>query len=124
RCAKTSIESDKVYLLTNGQETVMWVGNALPMMLSAEIFGVTSVNQIDPTTTTIPYLDNDTNRYVHTTLNSLYSYSGSTIPLIIDKEGNQLSIFRTQLKEDCIPSRADYVDYTCFIHREIRKLLS
>ncbi|KAI6660298.1 Protein transport protein Sec24C [Oopsacas minuta] len=125
RSSVTKIEEQKAYIATDGQQLIMWICNNVNNQLIAEVFGVSSVHQVDPSLSTLPKLDNPTSRHVQWAIESLQSWTGKPLPLSLSKQGDPSeNLFRSLLVEDGISGRATYVDATCMLHREIKKLLS
>ncbi|KAF9383024.1 COPII coat Sec23p-Sfb3p heterodimer component, partial [Mortierella sp. AD011] len=110
------------YLLDNGESLYFWIGRDASSEFLSDVFGVSSLDEIDPNMRYLPELSSP----INTKLRAIASYMGAQrsryLNLIIvrqDREQSELD-FSNQLVEDKNNDAMSYVDYLCAIHRMIQ----
>ncbi|KAJ3084473.1 COPII coat Sec23p-Sfb3p heterodimer component [Rhizoclosmatium hyalinum] len=129
-CVRVSYERldpEGIYLLENGVQMFLWVGRQVSSELVSSIFGVQRVEEIDIKMRILPVLDNKLSANVRL----VHSLCQMERPRFM-----QFQIVRQQLDppletefagflvEDLNHEGMTYVDYLCFIHRNIQMEMS
>ncbi|XP_037294695.1 protein transport protein Sec24D isoform X1 [Manduca sexta] len=114
-----------VYLLENGVHMLLWVGSAAPAQFTADVFGVSSPQQLDPQVCELPDRHNATSQAVRAILHDAREKRRSCMRLTIMRQHDKLeTVLRHFLVEDRgVDGSPSYVDYLCHVHKEIRQLL-
>ncbi|XP_062899637.1 protein transport protein Sec24D [Mobula hypostoma] len=126
RCSEERLEDGGIFLLTNGINMFLWLGLNSPPELIQGIFNVPSFAHINSEMTKLPELDNPCSKKIRMIIDNIRSQSPYSMKLIILKQKEKSEgIFRQFLVEDKgIHGGASYVDFLCYVHKEIRQLLT
>ncbi|XP_072109270.1 protein transport protein Sec24D isoform X3 [Mobula birostris] len=126
RCSEERLEDGGIFLLTNGINMFLWLGLNSPPELIQGIFNVPSFAHINSELTKLPELDNPCSKKIRMIIDNIRSQSPYSMKLIILKQKEKSEgIFRQFLVEDKgIHGGASYVDFLCYVHKEIRQLLT
>ncbi|TRY58874.1 hypothetical protein DNTS_027464 [Danionella cerebrum] len=96
RCSEERLSDSGVFLLENGLTMFLWLGHACPAELLQNLFNVSSLTHL----------------------------SSEGLQTVKQKDRAEL-LFRQLLIEDKgLHGGASYMDFLCYVHREIRQLLS
>ncbi|XP_059844751.1 protein transport protein Sec24D isoform X1 [Hypanus sabinus] len=126
RCSEERLEDGGIFLLANGINMFLWLGLNSPPELIQGIFNVPSFAHINTELTKLPELDNPCSKKIRMIIDNIRSQSPYSMKLIILKQKEKSEgIFRQFLVEDKgIHGGASYVDFLCYVHKEIRQLLT
>lgn len=126
RCTMEKMVDQGVYLLENGIHMMVWIGLGVSSDFCQQVFGVPSCVQIDVDKVTLPVLDNQLSRAVHSILNKIRAERHRHMRLTLVRQREKLEpIFKHFLVEDKgLDNSSSYVDFLCHMHKEIRTILS
>ncbi|KFP72490.1 Protein transport protein Sec24D, partial [Apaloderma vittatum] len=126
RCSEERLSEGGAFLLANGLSTFLWLGGSAPPELIQGLFNVPSFAHISTEATSLPDLDNPLSKKIKSILEHIQSQKPYTMKLMIVKQREQAEVlFRQFLVEDkSIYGGASYVDFLCYVHKEICQLLS
>lgn len=135
RASYLRMEPEGIYLIENGDVMIMWIGAGVSRMNLESLFGVERFEDlIDPTTKQhrvidrLPKLENDLSIRVRRLIKyfDLNQRHFRSLPLLIARQ----SIDSTELEfgnllvEDQNNDAMSYVDYLCFVHKQIQNELA
>ncbi len=112
--------------MNDGYGTWWWVGRSCPPELINDVFGVDTVDDIAVDAVPRPNLETATGRRVQSILEELSRQATRNGPVRVYKERDQNETqFFARLVEDRYGSGAlNYVEYLCWLHKEIQGRLS
>lgn len=123
RASSEYLETNKAYLVDNGQILFVWVGLGVPDEWVRDVFGANSVATIDTETHRIPEKDNARSRGLRKAIAQVEA--GRCRKHFVIREKDPLEPWMKKfLVEDKSGNSISYVDFLCHIHREIRNILS
>ncbi|CAB4058043.1 SEC24 [Lepeophtheirus salmonis] len=127
RCSYEKIREDGVYLLENGLHIFMYIGLGTDSSWVKDIFGVESASQIDVEKVRFDQVrDNPRYKRVSGIIRDLRMRRSRYMRLFFVRPKDKLDIlFKHFLCEDRTghDGNFSYVDFLCFMHKEIRALL-
>lgn len=121
------LEPEGVYLLENGFEAFIFVGKAVAPQTCQALFGVPSLEALDPARPLqLPELDSPLSSAVRALLDEVRRQRSAYLRLRVVRRGDPLeSTFYSTLVEDRTPAGGmSYVEYLCFLHRQIQNKMS
>ena len=132
RASFSRIDEGGAYLVDDGQICILWLHAQVSPNLLEDLFGpnITSLQSLDPTTSTLPVLDTHLNAQVRNILAYWASFRGSksgpTVPIQIARQGLDGSEFEfaRMLVEDRNNEAQSYVDWLVNVHRHIQMELA
>ncbi|XP_067256107.1 protein transport protein Sec24D isoform X1 [Chanodichthys erythropterus] len=127
RCSEERLSESGMFLLENGLSMFLWLGQACPPDLIQNLFNVPSLGHLTAEgQTSLPVLDNAHSRKLHSIISSISQQRATSIKLLIVKQKDRAEmLFRQHLVEDKgLHGGASYMDFLCYVHREIRQLLT
>ncbi|KAK9760738.1 COPII coat Sec23p-Sfb3p heterodimer component [Basidiobolus ranarum] len=126
RDSYTRLEAHGAYLLENTQTLMFWIGKQVSSEFLQNVFGVASLQELDPRIRTIPELDNPMSKRIRALVDHLQKGRVRYPVLqIVRQSMDQVELeFANLLVEDKNNDNMSYVDYLCFIHRQIQNELS
>uniref|UniRef100_A0A8C7UQF4 SEC24 homolog D, COPII coat complex component n=1 Tax=Oncorhynchus mykiss TaxID=8022 RepID=A0A8C7UQF4_ONCMY len=121
RCSEERLTDAGMFLLENGCSLFLWLGQACPPEMIQSIFNVPSLAHVS-----LPELDNPQSQKLRSIIDSLLDQRPSSMKLMIVKQKDRSEImFRQHLVEDKgLHGGASYMDFLCYVHREIRQVLT
>uniref|UniRef100_A0AAZ3Q3V8 SEC24 homolog D, COPII coat complex component n=1 Tax=Oncorhynchus tshawytscha TaxID=74940 RepID=A0AAZ3Q3V8_ONCTS len=121
RCSEERLTDAGMFLLENGCSLFLWLGQACPPEVIQSIFNVPSLAHVS-----LPELDNPQSQKLRSIIDSLLDQRPSSMKLMIVKQKDRSEImFRQHLVEDKgLHGGASYMDFLCYVHREIRQVLT
>jgi protein transport protein SEC24 len=115
------VHQDGMYLLHDTQSTYLWIGKKCPSELLKNVFGRESWEDIAPDTMVVPDLETSVGKRIFEILNEINKNLSTKGKLIIAKAGFPTETqFFVRLIEDRSVGTSSYVDYLCYIHKEIQ----
>ncbi|KAF9959754.1 COPII coat Sec23p-Sfb3p heterodimer component [Mortierella alpina] len=110
------------YLLENGQCLYLWIGREIAPVFLQEVFGVSTLDEVDPSMRQLPELSSRTSSQLRTIAEYMQNQRSKYLNLIIVRQGkDQVELeFSNLLVEDKNNDAMSYVDYLCAIHRMIQ----
>lgn len=132
RASFSKIDEGGAYLLDDGQICILWLHAQVSPNLLEDLFGpnITSLDALEPTTSTLPVLDTHLNAQVRNILAYWASFrgsrSGNTVPIQVARQGLDGAEyeFARMLMEDRNNEAQSYVDYLVNVHRHIQMELA
>uniref|UniRef100_A0A673AJU0 SEC24 homolog D, COPII coat complex component n=1 Tax=Sphaeramia orbicularis TaxID=375764 RepID=A0A673AJU0_9TELE len=119
RCSEERLTDAGMFLLENGHSLFLWLGQACSPDLIQSIFNL-------PSLAALPELDNPLSKKVQSIISGLLEKRPNSMKLQIVRQRDKPEIlFRQFLVEDKgLYAGASYMDFLCYVHREIRQLLT
>uniref|UniRef100_A0A8C7H7R8 SEC24 homolog D, COPII coat complex component n=1 Tax=Oncorhynchus kisutch TaxID=8019 RepID=A0A8C7H7R8_ONCKI len=126
RCSEERLTDAGMFLLENGCSLFLWLGQACPPEMIQSIFNVPSLAHVSIDLRSLPELDNPQSQKLRSIVDSLLDQRPSSMKLMIVKQKDRSEImFRQHLVEDKgLHGGASYMDFLCYVHREIRQVLT
>lgn len=119
-----NIHDDGIYLLENGEDGFIYVGNAVNPVTLEQIFGVSSLAGV-PTQLALEQFDNELSKKVNEVLNEIRRQRCSYLRLRLCQKGDQSGdFFRSLLVEDKAPGGLSYVEFLVHVHRQIQSKMT
>ncbi|XP_064796634.1 LOW QUALITY PROTEIN: protein transport protein Sec24D-like [Oncorhynchus masou masou] len=126
RCSEERLTDAGMFLLENGRSLFLWLGQACPPELVQRVFNVPSFAHLPADLSSLPVLDNPQSKKLRSIIDSLLDQRPSAMKLLIVKQKDRSEmLFRQHLVEDKGPhGGASYMDFLCYVHCEIRQVLT
>ncbi|KAK9524686.1 hypothetical protein VZT92_017057 [Zoarces viviparus] len=126
RCSEERLTDAGMFLLENGHSMFLWLGQAIPPDLIQSIFNLPSLAHLHGHVCALPELDNPLSNKVRSIINGLIEERPHSMKLhIVRQKDKPEMVFRQFLVEDKgLHGGASYMDFLCYVHREIRQLLT
>lgn len=126
RCSEERLTDSGMFLLENGHSMFLWLGQASPPELIQSIFNLPSLAHLQGHMCVLPELDNPLSKKVRSIISSLLEKRPNSMKLqIVRQKDKPEMLFRQFLVEDKgLHGGASYMDFLCYVHREIRQLLT
>ncbi|MBW0489090.1 hypothetical protein O181_028805 [Austropuccinia psidii MF-1] len=128
RASYLRMEPDGMYLIENGDVMIVWIGSGVSGKLLEDLFAVESLEELDPQKfLRLPKLNNQLSMRVRRLIRYYEERRGfKTLPIVIARQGQDASEmeFASMLIEDQNNDAMSYVDYLCFVHKQIQNDLS
>eukprot|EP00055_Hartaetosiga_balthica_P010598 m.45719 g.45719 ORF g.45719 m.45719 type:complete len:969 (+) comp7234_c0_seq1:3-2909(+) len=116
------IKDHGIYLIENGLSMWVWVGHLVPSSTITDIFGADCYENINASITSLTRYDNESSQRFNDIVDELRRQRGVDMPfqLVKQKEPNVI-YFNKLLVEDKYNDLTSYVDYLCYVHREVQQ---
>ncbi|XP_072543878.1 protein transport protein Sec24D isoform X2 [Salminus brasiliensis] len=126
RCSEERLSETGVFLLENGQSLFLWLGQACPPDLIQSLFNVPSLAHLSPDMASLPELENAHSTKLRSIISAITQQRPNSMKMVIVKQKDRSEmLFRQHLVEDKgLHGGASYMDFLCYVHREIRQLLT
>ncbi|KAM3857722.1 protein transport protein Sec24D [Diretmus argenteus] len=126
RCSEERLADTGMFLLENGQSIFLWLGQASPPELIQSMFNLPSLAHLPAHMCSLPELDNPQSKKVRSLISALLEKRPNSMKLqIVRQKDKPEVVFRQFLVEDKgLHGGASYMDFLCYVHREIRQLLT
>ncbi|CAG8568852.1 15714_t:CDS:10 [Acaulospora morrowiae] len=126
RTSLARLSNEGAYLLENGQILMFWLGHQISPDFIRSVFDVDSIEHINPKLFYLPALDNPTSIRIRSIITYLQSQRSKYLRLTIVRRGMDPSEleFNSLLVEDENNGAMSYVDYLCYIHKQIQTEVS
>ncbi|XP_045919744.1 protein transport protein Sec24D [Micropterus dolomieu] len=126
RCSEERLTDSGMFLLENGHSMFLWLGQASPPDLIQSIFNLPSLAHLQGHMCALPELDNALSKKVRSIIDGLLEKRPNSMKLQIVRQRDKPELlFRQFLVEDKgLHGGASYMDFLCYVHREIRQLLT
>lgn len=110
-----------VYVVENGRSMFLWIGRLTSPAWIQQVLGAASFQGIDPQQNKLPNLANVLSTKVRTILDTLQQdYTPHmNLHIVKQKDPNEIP-FHSFLVEDKVNDNMSYVDFLCFVHKEIQ----
>ncbi|XP_073136765.1 protein transport protein SEC24 B-like isoform X2 [Henckelia pumila] len=118
------ISDEGVYLLENGEECLIYVGNSVQPNILQKLFGITSIEDIS-SQFVLQQLDNPLSKKVNAVLNEIRRQRCSYLRLKLCRKGDPSGMmFFSYMVEDKNLGTLSYVEYLVHIHRQIQSKMT
>lgn len=128
RLSREHLTRDGMYLLNNGTTLTLYIGDSVDPEILKDIFGVTHLNAVNLTSTTLPILQNGRSAKLRQIITVLRSQNYPRhLSLRIVRQSVDIAEdaeFSGQLIEDASSMAASYVDFLCRVHSQIQTTIS
>ncbi|XP_075999892.1 protein transport protein Sec24D [Genypterus blacodes] len=126
RCSMERLTDSGAFLLENGHTMFLWLGQASPPDLIQSLFNLPSLAHLQGPMSALPELDNPLSKRVQSIVGALLEKSSNSMKLqIVWQKDKSEMLFRQFLVEDKgLHGGASYMDFLCYVHQEIRQLLT
>ncbi|KAF9382274.1 COPII coat Sec23p-Sfb3p heterodimer component [Mortierella sp. AD011] len=110
------------YLLENGHKMYLWLGHEIPAQFLLDVFGVQTLDEVNPTQRHLPELDTMTSSQLRMIRTYMQAQRGRYLDLVIIRQGKDQPEHEMSnlLVEDKNNEAMSYVDYLPTIHRMIQ----
>uniref|UniRef100_A0A8D3ACW6 SEC24 homolog D, COPII coat complex component n=1 Tax=Scophthalmus maximus TaxID=52904 RepID=A0A8D3ACW6_SCOMX len=125
RCSEESLADSGMFLLENGHSMFLWLGQASPPDLVQSMFNLPSLAHLQEHCV-LPKLDNPLSVKVRSIIGVLLEKRPNSMKLVVVRQRDKPEIlFRQSLVEDkSMHGGSSYMDFLCYVYREIRQLLT
>uniref|UniRef100_A0A4W6EEW7 SEC24 homolog D, COPII coat complex component n=1 Tax=Lates calcarifer TaxID=8187 RepID=A0A4W6EEW7_LATCA len=115
RCSEERLTDSGMFLLENGHSMFLWLGQAIPPDLIQSIFNLPSLAHLQGHMVRI---------HLKCILSGTFSFCSTQLQIVRQRDKPEM-LFRQFLVEDKgLHGSASYMDFLCYVHREIRQLLT
>lgn len=115
-----NISDAGIYLLENGLDALIYIGNAVDSNILQQLFGFSSIAEI-PTQYVLQQHDNSLSKAFNEVINEIRRQRCSYLRLKICKQGDPSGmLFSSYMVEDKTPMGLSYVEFLVHIHRQIQ----
>ncbi|CAG8657181.1 5507_t:CDS:10 [Rhizophagus irregularis] len=122
RVSYDRLESEGAYLLENGHILIFWIGRQISSEFINNVFGVDSIEKINSKLSSLPELENPTSIRIRSIISYLQTQRSKYLRLTIARmqiDATEIE-FHNLLVEDENNGAMSYVDYLCYIHKQIQ----
>lgn len=116
------MEPHGAYLLDNGEWCLLWLGANVSPQLIEDLYGVSSLDELDPRMTCLPKLPTKLSQQVRAIVEAYAAQRCKPSLQVImarqNRDGMEVE-FANNLVEDQNNDAMSYVDYLCYVHRVI-----
>uniref|UniRef100_A0A7N9ASZ6 SEC24 homolog D, COPII coat complex component n=1 Tax=Mastacembelus armatus TaxID=205130 RepID=A0A7N9ASZ6_9TELE len=126
RCSEERLTDSGMFLLENGHSMFLWLGQGCPPDLIQSIFNLPSLAHLQGHMCALPELDNPLSKKVRSIISGLLDKRPNSMKFqIVRQKDKPEMLFRQFLVEDKgLHGSSSYMDFLCYVHREIRQLLT
>ncbi|CAE6413751.1 unnamed protein product [Rhizoctonia solani] len=121
----THMEPHGVYMIENGEDMYIWVGDGVSPQILLDLFNVENWDEIGPRTHSLPELQTHLSVQVRNIIMHGNLLRGRVLPLHVvrqNMDGAEIE-FSNLLIEDTNNDAMSYIDYLCFEHKQINQAL-
>lgn len=121
----TRMEPDGVYMIENGEDMYIWIGDGVSPQILMDLFNVENWDEIGSRTHSLPELQTHLSVQVRNIITHGNLLRGRELPLHIirqNMDGAEIE-FSNLLIEDANNDAMSYVDYLCYEHKQINQAL-
>ncbi|XP_062182390.1 protein transport protein SEC24 B-like [Phragmites australis] len=119
-----NVREDGVYLLENGEDGLIYVGNMVDPTTLEQMFRVSSLAAL-PIQLVLEQFDNELSRKVNEVVNEIRRQRCSYLRLRLCRRGEPSGdYFRSFLIEDKVPVGFSYVEFLVHVHRQIQSKMT
>nr|XP_010929766.2 protein transport protein Sec24-like At4g32640 [Elaeis guineensis] len=114
------VNDDGIYLMENGEDAVIYVGNMVNPDTLQQLFGVSSADGI-PTQLVLQQFDNDLSKKLNDVVNEIRRQRCSYLRFRLCRKGDPSGMFFfSYMVEDKAPGGLSYVEFLVHVHRQIQ----
>ncbi|XP_015887569.3 protein transport protein SEC24 C [Ziziphus jujuba] len=113
-----------IYLLENGEDCLIYIGNSVDSDVLRKLFGIASVDEV-PSQFVLQQYDNPLSKKLNDVVNEIRRQRCSYLRLKLCKKGDPSGmLFFSYMVEDQNPGGPSYVEFLVHIHRQIQVKMS
>ncbi|KAF8609657.1 sec24-like protein [Ceratobasidium sp. AG-I] len=119
------MEPHGVYLIENGEDMYLWIGDGVSPQILIDLFQVENWNEVGPRTYSLPELSTHLSVQVRNIILHGDLLRGRSLPIHVvrqNMDGAELE-FSNLLIEDTNNDAMSYIDYLCYVHKQINQAL-
>ncbi|PQM35755.1 protein transport protein Sec24-like [Prunus yedoensis var. nudiflora] len=114
------VSDEGIYLLENGEDCFIFVGNLVDSSILQQLFGITSADEL-PTQYVLQQYDNPLSKKLNEVVNEIRRQRCSYLRLKLCKKGDPSgTLFFSYMVEDQSPNGPSYVEFLVHVHRQIQ----
>ncbi|KAI3709656.1 hypothetical protein L2E82_39422 [Cichorium intybus] len=118
------VSDDGIYLLENGEDCLVYIGNSVDPDIIGKLFGVSSFDEI-PSQFVLQQNDNPLSKKLNEVINEIRSQRCNYLRMKLCKKGDQSGmLFFSYMVEDKSPNGPSYVEFLVHVHRQIQSKMS
>ncbi|CAM8985096.1 unnamed protein product [Rhodiola kirilowii] len=118
------VSDNGIYLLENGDDGLIYVGNSADQDVIKQLFGFSSLEEI-PTQIVLQNLGNPLSKKLNDVVNEIRRQRCSYLRLRFCKKGDPTGmLFFSYMVEDKSPSGPSYVEFLVHVHRQIQSKMT
>nr|XP_043624506.1 protein transport protein Sec24-like At4g32640 isoform X2 [Erigeron canadensis] len=118
------VNEDGIYLLENGEDCLIYIGNSVDPDITQKLFGISSVAEI-PSQFVLQQYDNPLSKKLNEVVNEIRSKRCNYLRLKLCKKGDPSGMtFFSYMVEDKSPSGLSYVEFLVHVHRQIQNKMT
>ncbi|XP_058102965.1 protein transport protein SEC24 C-like [Magnolia sinica] len=115
-----NVTDDGIFLLENGEDCLIYVGNTVNPDILMQLFGISLVEEI-PSQFLLQQFDNELSKKVNDVVNEIRRQRSSYLRLQLCRKGDTSgSLFFSYLVEDKTANALSYVEFLVHVHRQIQ----
>eukprot|EP01134_Creolimax_fragrantissima_P005944 CFRG5944T1 len=124
RVSYDRLESERQYLIDNGLVLYLWIGTNAPSQWCQAVFGVADASHIDTHVSTLPELDTPESRSLRRLVDHVRTSRQRFLKLLVVRQRDPSEIgWNLLMVEDAGLDTMSYVDFLCYMHRQIQNQL-
>ncbi|CAO2841330.1 unnamed protein product [Amaranthus hypochondriacus] len=114
------VNDEGIYLLENGEDALVYVGNSVDPSILQSVFGTTSIDEV-PIQFVLQQFDNPLSKKLNEIVNEIRRQRCSYLRFRLCRKGDALGmLFFSYMVEDKSPMGLSYVEFLVHIHRQIQ----
>lgn len=114
------LEDSGIYLLENGDDCLIYIGNSVDPNVMQQLFGISSVEEV-PSQFVLQQYDNPLSKKLNDVVNEIRQQRCSYLRLRLCKKGDPSGMtFLSYMVEDKIVTGLSYVEFLVHVHRQIQ----
>ncbi|KAI3802852.1 hypothetical protein L1987_30997 [Smallanthus sonchifolius] len=114
------VSDDGIYLLENGEDCLIYVGNSVDPDITQKLFGFSSVGEM-PSQFVLQQYDNPLSKKLNEVVNEIRSQRCNYLRLKLCKKGEPSGMtFFSYMVEDKSSNGLSYVEFLVYVHRQIQ----
>ncbi|XP_047315997.1 protein transport protein Sec24-like At4g32640 [Impatiens glandulifera] len=118
------VQDDGIYLLENGIDCLIYIGNSVNPDITRQLFGISSPDEI-PTQFVLQQYSNPLSKKLNDVVNEIRRQRCSYLRMKLCKKGDPSGmLFFSCMVEDKSPSGLSYVEFLVHIHRQIQNKIT
>lgn len=118
------VSDDGIYLLENGEDCLVYIGNSVDPDIMGKLFGISSVDEI-PSQFVLQQYDNPLSKKLNEIVNEIRSQRCNYLRLRLCKKGDPSGmLFFSYMVEDKSPHGLSYVEFLVHVHRQIQSKMN
>uniref|UniRef100_A0A5B6ZX03 Uncharacterized protein n=1 Tax=Davidia involucrata TaxID=16924 RepID=A0A5B6ZX03_DAVIN len=118
------VSDEGIYLLENGEDCLIYIGNSADPDMMQQLFGISSVDEI-PTQFVLQQYDNPLSKKLNEVVNEIRRQRCSYLRLKLCKKGDPSGmLFYSCMVEDKTQSGLSYIEFLVYVHRQIQNKMS